>query len=306
MSRKSNAPKVIDSVSEIHSLMNVRKPAHPLVSVVDLSEVDLESVGRHSSLVYNFYSIYLKRNFDGKIRYGQQYYDFNEGVMTFYGPRQVISVRGGDMTKLEGWLLIVHPDFLQGYPLAAKIKEYGFFSYAVNEALHLSEKEENTIVGAMKNIKEEIEVATDNFTQDVVISHIDLILNYCNRFYNRQFITRQVANKDIVSRLEKILSSYFESQAIKEMGLPSVQYLADQLNISPGYLGDMLRSHTGRSTQQHIHDAVIEKAKELLTTSELSVSEIAFQLGFEYPQSFNKLFRSKTNQSPLEFRHSFN
>lgn len=306
MSSKNNVPTAIDSVSEIHSLLNVSKPVHPLVSVIDLSEIDLVVMAQHASICYNFYSIYLKKNFDGKIRYGQQYYDFNEGIMSFYGPRQVVAVSGGNTAKLEGWLLIIHPDFLQGYQLAAKIKEYGFFSYAVNEALHLSEKEENIIAEGMKNIKAEIEVSTDNFTRDVVISHIDLILSYCNRFYNRQFITRQVASMDILSRLEKILTSYFESGSVKEMGLPSVQYVADRLNISPGYLGDMLRFHTGRSTQQHIHDALIEKAKELLTTSKLSVAEIAFQLGFEYPQSFNKLFRSKTNQSPLEFRQSFN
>jgi AraC family transcriptional regulator, transcriptional activator of pobA len=190
--------------------------------------------------------------------------------------------------------------------LAQAIKEYGFFSYAVNEALHLSEKEEAMIASIMLNIEQEYRAAIDSFSQDVMVSHMELLLTYANRFYNRQFITRKHAHNDLLIRLEALLSDYFKGDHVREMGLPTVQYISDQLNMSPNYLSDTLRQLTGQSTQQHIHDKLIEKAKESLTTTSLSVSEIAYQLGFEYPQSFSKLFKSKTRVSPLEFRQTFN
>ncbi|SFW67096.1 AraC-type DNA-binding protein [Chitinophaga sancti] len=199
-----------------------------------------------------------------------------------------------------------HPDFLAGYPLAKTIKNYGFFSYEVNEALHLSEKEEEILENIFKNIENEYQSNIDQFSQDVIIAHIELILQYSNRFYNRQFITRKIANNEILVRLEKLLDDYFNDDEKLVAGLPTVQQIAEHLNISPNYLSDMLRSITGQTTQHHIHEKLIEKAKELLTTSNLSISEIAYRLGFEYPQSFNKLFKKKTDISPLEFRQSFN
>jgi AraC-like DNA-binding protein len=205
-----------------------------------------------------------------------------------------------------GWWLVIHPDFLWNYPLAKRIKEYGYFSYAVNEALHLSVKEEVTVTGILEGIEQEYRTAIDDFSQNVIVSQLELLLNYADRYYHRQFITRKVANHDILNRLEALLEEYISSGKGQEQGLPSVQYLSQELHVSSHYLTDLLRKLTGQNTQQHIHDKLIEKAKEKLTTTNLSVSEIAYELGFEHPQSFSKLFKSKTNLSPLAFKHSFN
>ena len=303
---KNNLHHNFNSISELHSSLKLKKPSNPLVSVVNLGDLDSENSISPETITYNFYAIFLKKNFDGKIKYGQQYYDFDNGTMTFYSPKQRITIEDYEPSKLEGWMLVFHSDFIQNYPLAKRIKEYGFFSYAANEALHCSNKEEEVISNVMQNLKDEIEKSIDNFTQDVIVSHIDLLLNYCNRFYNRQFITRKPANNDTLIRLENLLNDYFNSDDLISKGLPTVQQVAEQLNISSNYLSDMLRSITGQTTQQHIHNKLIEKAKELLTTTNLSVSEIAYYLGFEYPQSLNKLFKKKTDISPLEFRQSFN
>jgi AraC-like DNA-binding protein len=303
---KNNLHHNFNSISELHSSLKLKKPSNPLVSVVNLGDLDSENSISPETITYNFYAIFLKKNFDGKIKYGQQYYDFDNGTMTFYSPKQRITIEDYEPSKLEGWMLVFHSDFIQNYPLAKRIKEYGFFSYAANEALHCSNKEEEVISNVMQNLKDEIEKSIDNFTQDVIVSHIDLLLNYCNRFYNRQFITRKPANNDTLIRLENLLNDYFNSDDLISKGLPTVQQVAEQLNVSSNYLSDMLRSITGQTTQQHIHNKLIEKAKELLTTTNLSVSEIAYHLGFEYPQSFNKLFKKKTDISPLEFRQSFN
>ena len=193
-----------------------------------------------------------------------------------------------------------------GYPLAKKIKQYGFFSYSANEALHLSDKEKATIISIFKIIDEELNSRIDDFSQDVMISQIELLLNYANRFYKRQFITRKAVSNDLLQKLEEILDEYFNGEKSLSQGIPTVQYLSEKLNISPSYLSDMLRSLTGQNAQQHIHHKLIEKAKETLSTTNLSVSEVAYGLGFEHPQSFSKLFKTKTNLSPLEFRRSFN
>ncbi|MGN6351873.1 MAG: helix-turn-helix domain-containing protein, partial [Parafilimonas sp.] len=193
-----------------------------------------------------------------------------------------------------------------GYPLSRKIKQYGFFSYAVNEALHLSEKEKETIIAIFKIIEEELNNRIDDFSQDVLIAQIELLLNYANRFYKRQFITRKAAGNDTLQKMEDVLDDYFNSEKSLQQGIPTVQYLAEQLNISAGYLSDMLRSLTGQNAQQLIHHKLVEKAKEILSTSDASVAEVAYQLGFEHPQSFSRLFKTKTKQSPLEFKRSFN
>nr|WP_315179490.1 helix-turn-helix transcriptional regulator [uncultured Flavobacterium sp.] len=306
MKKESNSPYSINSISELHRLLQLPKPKHPLVSVINLNEIKCHFDESIKSFVYNFYSICTKKDFKGKLKYGQNYYDFDEGIMTFFSPGQVISTVVDEDIALSGIWLVVHPDFIQNYALAKSIKDYGFFSYAVNEALHLSDKEEAMITDIMQNIDAEYCSVIDGFSQDVILSHIELLLNYSNRFYNRQFITRKNASNDLLSNLEKLLLDYFNGNKVQELGLPTVLYISEQLNVSPNYLSDMLRSLTGQSTQQHIHDKLIEKAKEILTTTSLSVSEIAYQLGFEYPQSFSKLFKSKTNVSPLEFRSSFN
>jgi len=303
---KDKSHKVLNSISELHSLLKLKKPTHPSVSIISVEDVDVANLQITEPLVLNFYVINVKSNCQGKIKYGQQYYDFDEGVMTFVAPTQRIELEEPSGSKADGWMLVIHPDFLHGYPLAKKIKDFGFFSYAVNEALHLSDKEEQVIKGIMQNLQEEIAAMIDGYTQDVVVSHIELLLNYSNRFYNRQFITRKKVSNDLLIKFEELLSTYFNSEEKETEGLPSVQYFSDKLFVSPNYLNDMLKSLTGQTTQQHIHNTVIEKAKELLSTTSLSVSEIAYQLGFEYPQSFNKLFKNKTQVTPLEFRQSFN
>jgi AraC-like DNA-binding protein len=292
----------VNSISELHRVLSLPKPEHPLVSVINLK--DVKPSGK-KSLVFNLYSVWLEKNVESKIRYGQNYFDFDEGSMIFLSPGQIIS--GGSHENTEyGWGLVFHPDFIRNYPLAKTIKNYGYFSYAVNEALHLSKKEETMVISIMKNILKEYSSGIDHYSQDVIVSQIELLLNYCNRYYNRQFITRKTVNSDLLSKLEILLTEYFNSNKLTESGMPTVQYISTQLNISPNYLSDMLRSLTGQNTQQHIHNKLIDKAKEILTTTNLSVSEIAYELGFEYPQSFSKLFKAKTNLSPLDFRLTFN
>ena len=296
----------INSVSELHKLMGIPKPKHPLVSLINYSDVHLSAIENSVKVILNFYMVSIKHNADCKFSYGQNYYDFDEGVLAFMEPGQIASTTQSENAQSDGWLLIFHPDLIRNYPIGKTIKNYGFFSYAVNEALHLSESEEAMIEGIFKNIEKEYNHSIDQFSQDVMVSQIELLLNYSNRFYNRQFITRKTASNDLLTKMEILLDQYFESDKIIESGLPTVQFFAEKLNLSPNYLSDMLRSITGQSTQQHIHNKLIEKAKEALSTTNLSVSEIAYQLGFEHPQSFSKLFKTKMNVSPLEYRASFN
>jgi AraC family transcriptional activator of pobA len=304
MKKVGNKPHIFNSIADLHRVLEVPQPKNPLVSVINFEEIKCFDDEVLRSVSYNFYCIALKKNFEGKMRYGQQYYDFDGGVMTFFSPLQVVTTEIVDDLKLSGYWLVLHPDFIRGYPLGKTIKNYGYFDYSVNEALHLSESEEIMIETAMTNILREIEFPIDHFSQDVIVSHIELLLNYCNRFYNRQFITRKVANNDLLIKLENILSSYFSDEQVS--GMPTVQNISSELNVSSDYLSDMLRNHTGLNAQQHIHHYVIEQAKELLTTTDLSISEIAYQLGFEYSQSFNKLFKNKTKVTPLKYRQSFN
>ena len=306
MKTKTNQPYNVFSISELHRLLCLPKPQHPLISVINLEDVSCSVDENIRSMVYQFYSICIKKNFNGKLKYGQNYYDFDEGVMTFFSPGQVISVEAADNIAVNGCWLVIHPHFIKNYPVFKTIKSYGFFSYAVNEALHLSEKEEAMIETLFANIEKEYTTAIDHFSQDVIVSHIDLLLTYSNRFYNRQFITRKQANNSLLMEFEKVISDFFIETNLLEKGLPTVENIAKQLNVSSHYLSDMLRNVTGQNTQQHIHDKLIEKAKEILSTSSLSVSEIAYALGFEHPQSFSKLFKNKTTFSPLKFRHSFN
>lgn len=305
MKREEKVPHQFNSISDLHRVMGLPKPLHPLVSLNDNSLISLDKDQLPASFLLNFYKIsYKKGPAAGKLRYGQHYYDFDEGGLVFTSPNQLLAVT--DDTEYHGYTLLFHPDFIRNYPLGKNIKNFGFFSYAANEALYLSEKEKGVIFGILKNIEDELQSTIDDFSQDVIVSQIELLLNYSNRFYKRQFITRKAASNDLLAALENILSDYFNNETGLTKGLPTVQYLAEQLNVSPHYLSDMLRSLTGQNAQQHIHQKLIEKAKEILSTTNLSVAEVAYQLGFEHPQSFNKLFKRKTSLSPLAFRQSFN
>lgn len=306
MTNKNTEFIYVNSISELHHLLGLPKPQHPLISLVKLDDLATFNFDGSVNLVPNFYEVTLKQCVHGKIKYGQGYYDFDEGVLALLGPGQVVSTGESPQSKIKGWLLIFHPDFIQNYPLGKRIKEYGFFSYAVNEALHLSEKEEMMLASIMQNIEQEYNVSIDHYSQDVMVSHLELLLNYCNRFYNRQFITRKSVSSDLLVTMDALLDEYFKQEKISQRGLPTVQYVADKLNVSPNYLSDMLRKLTGQNTQQHIHKKLIEQAKEKLSTTNLSISEIAYELGFEHSQSFSKLFKRKTNMTPLKFKQSFN
>ncbi|PBJ14278.1 AraC family transcriptional regulator [Flavobacterium sp. ACN6] len=299
-------PHRIKSISEFHQFRDLPKPEHPLVSVYNFEDLKYLNEEEPKSLILDFYSIALKRNANAKMRYGQQEYDFKEGVMLFISPGQVFSIEGNAELQHTGWSLLIHPDFLWNTPLAQKIKQYEYFGYAVHEALHLSDKEQNMIIDIIKNIQQEYQSNIDKFSQEVIIAQIELLLTYSERFYNRQFITRKISNHEILVRLEKLLEDYFTNESLTQKALLTVHYIAEKLNVSPNYLSGLLKHLTGQSTQQHIHNKLIEKAKEKLSTTSLSISEIAFELGFEHQQSFSKLFKTKTNVSPLEFRQSFN
>lgn len=304
----NTTPIRVKTISEYHRLFELPKPEHPLISVINLESLKHYPFDDAVNLVYNFYCIALKRNSGIVYKYGQKEYDFDEGIMFFMSPGQVFSVEVNrdETVKSVGWLIFFHPDFLWNTPLAKTIKQYEYFNYSVNEALCLSVKEEKIIINVIKNIQQEYCSNIDKFSQNVIIAQLELLLTYAERFYHRQFLTRKKANHQILERFENFLSKYFNEESAATKGLPSVQNIGKALNISPGYLSVMLKVLTGKNAQQHIHDSLIEKAKEKLSTTDSSVSEIAYELGFEHPQSFSKLFKTITNFSPLEFRHSFN
>ncbi|MGZ3762160.1 MAG: helix-turn-helix domain-containing protein [Mucilaginibacter sp.] len=295
------------TISEFHEFMQLPKPQHPLVSVTRFEDMQRDCSAPFSRIM-DFYSIAIKRNFNVKMKYGQKAYDFNEGIMFCISPGQVLRVEmnHSQEQKPTGWNLLIHPDFLWHTSLAKNIKKYEYFDYSVNEALFLSPKEEEILIGIMQQIDQECRANVDHFSQSVIVAQIELLLTYADRYYHRQFITRKIDNYQVLDKLEAILADYFNSDQLLKMGLPTVTDISDKLNFSPNYLSRLLKTLTGQSTQQHIHDKLIAKAKERLSTTELSVSEIAYELGFGHPQSFSKLFKTKTNTSPLEFRQSFN
>jgi AraC family transcriptional activator of pobA len=303
---KSEALKVskIETITDIHRMLGIPGPGHPMISLLETSQM-VNLCQFPVSYIVGFYKITFVTKMAGKFKYGQGYYDFDEGSLMFTAPNQVVGQIEG-YTENEGVSLFIHPDFLQGYPLAAKIKHFGFFSYASNEALHLSEQEKATMLAIYNIIREELNSRIDDFSHEVIIAQVDLLLSYAKRFYKRQFLTRQVAANDLLQQLERLLNKYFEDEKAVDNGMPTVQYLAEALNFTPNYLSDMLRSLTGMNAQQHIHQKLIERSKELLSTTNLTISEVAYQLGFEHPQSFSRLFKIKTNTSPLQFRSAFN
>jgi AraC family transcriptional activator of pobA len=295
------------SIAEFHAFCALPSPDHPLISLIDYSRVSYPVDDHELKWIQHFYSVGLKRNVNAKFNYGQQQYDFDAGVLSFVSPLQFLKLKMNPNAVIEptGWLLLIHPDFLWNTSLAKKIKSYDFFQYAVNEALFLSDREERQIVEILKNIEREYQSNMDKFSQELIIAQLDMLLIYAERFYERQFLTRKKSNHDLLERFEQILTAYFHQGEGLEKGIPTVTAIAEQLHISPNYLGTLLRLHTQHTTQQHIQNKLIELAKERLSTTDSSVSEIAYQLGFEHPQSFSKLFKQKTNQTPLEFRSAF-
>lgn len=307
---EKSQPYHIKTISDFHRLLGAPTPEHPLISIIKIEPFEHIPEGIPGSVINGFYSISLKKGFRSpvKFKYGQQTYDFDEGVLSFMSPGQIggFDPRKFSSPEQTGWLLLFHPDLLWNTTLAKKIKTYGFFDYAVNEALFLSDKEEVILNQILDNISREYQNNIDKFSHDIMITQIDSLLNYSERFYQRQFLTRRKTNHQLLDQLNDRLTAYFEDGHKMGGGLPTVGLLAEELNVSPDYLSGLLKTLTGMSTQHHIHEKLIERAKQLLSTTNLSVSEIAYQLGFEHSQSFSKLFKAKSNLSPLAFRASFN
>lgn len=296
----------IKTIAEFHKFAGLPKPQHPLISVIDYKTMNLQEA--NGNIALECFTIALKKGMNYQLKYGQHKYDFDEGVMIFTAPNQIVKVESAtvDRSKASGWILFIHPDFLWNTALAAGINKFEYFNYAVHEALFLSEKEEKIINNLILNIKQEYNNNIDRFSQHIILSQIETLLNYADRFYQRQFITRKIVNHQLLERLEILLNKHFEGDNLINDGLPTVHSLANSLNISASYLGSLLKTLTGQNTQQLIHEKLIQKAKEKLSTTNLTISEIAYQLGFEHSQSFSKMFKSKTFISPLQFRQSCN
>ncbi|GGF04002.1 transcriptional regulator, AraC family [Chishuiella changwenlii] len=296
------------SLTEFHTFCGLPKPEHPLISLIDYSKVNYPINDKELKWIQQFYSIGLKRNVSERFNYGQQKYDFDSGVLTFVSPDQFLKVEiNPDVkTQASGWLLLIHPDFLWNTDLSETISKYDFFQYAVNEALFLSDKEEAIIEEILQSIEKEYQSNIDKFSQGLIIKQLERLLIYAERFYERQFITRAKPNHEFVSRFESLLTAQFTTEKLLENGVPTVTSLAESMNISPNYLASLLRIYTKQNTQQHIQNKIIQYAKLRLSTTNLSVSEIAYELDFEHIQSFSKLFKNKTSKTPLEFRQSFN
>lgn len=303
------ATQIIKAISEFHELRGLPKPRHPLISVVNFEDMKFSLGEENHRFSFAYYSISIKKGMEHKYKYGEQEYlfDFNNGTMFFIAPHQVLQIRvRPNAARPSGWMLMIHPDFIWNTSLAKSIHQYEFFDYSVNEALFLSEEEEQNMQLLIQNIQREYQGRIDSYTQNIIVSQIETLLNYSERYYQRQFITRRKVNHTILNRMEALLNERFHSDNLPEKGIPTVQFLSDQLNISPSYLRGLVKNLTGKNPKEHIYDKLIEKAKEKLSTTDLRVSEIAYELGFEHSQSFSKLFKSQTDQTPLEFRALFN
>jgi AraC family transcriptional regulator, transcriptional activator of pobA len=293
----------IKTIHQLHELLGYQKPKHTLVTLIDYSKLPKNASHYDVKIVTDFYIISLKTPAPKSVQYGRQYYDFEEGSMMFMAPGQVFSVaQFNDNIIHKGWGLYFHPDLIASTVLASKIKAFNFFSYNVNEALHLSEKEIITLSNITETIRSEYDESIDKFSNSVIVSAIEQILNYAQRYYARQFITRFKVNTDLVSKFEHLVFQYFNSEELSEKGIPRAEYFANQLNLSAGYLNDLLKKETGKTMKEFLQLELIEKAKYKLLNSNNTVSEIAYSLGFEYPQYFNRLFKAKTGCTPIEFR----
>jgi AraC-like DNA-binding protein len=295
----------VPSITRLHELLGFDKPKHTLISLVNYTDFAHDRQYYDVKIVCDFYLISCKSPSPAGLKYGRQYYDFEEGSLIFLAPQQVISVEEfNEKVKFPGWALCFHPDLLQGSSLAEKIHDYAFFRYESHEALHLSDEEKQSLEVILKNIQKEYEGNTDTFSQSMMVTALDMLFHYCQRFYGRQFITRHSAQKDVISQFEKLLREYFSLGKAEEKGLPQVSYFADKLHYSSGYLSDLREAETGKTVKEYIHLHVAELAKMKLLNSNDSINEIAYELGFEYPQYFNKFFRSKTGFTPNSFRKS--
>ena len=292
----------LHNISDINNFVK-SKTSHPLVAVVDFSKVD-EYIEDGTRLSADFYTIMFKNYCANKLRYGRQSFDFQEGSLICIAPKQVL-IMDNEIEKKDdmmGWGLFFHPDLLRGTSLGKKMDDYTFFSYETSETLHLSDKEKQILYDCVQNIENELQENIDSHSQNLIVTNIELLLNYCLRYYGRQFITRKSGNSNTVTQVEQLLKAYFKSDKLNEVGLPTVKYLADNVHLSASYLSDLLKKETGMSAQDHIHYHIIEEAKNILMNTDNSVSEVAYSLGFEYPQYFSKLFKQKTGHTPVEFR----
>ena len=294
----------LHSVADLYKLFNLGNSHHTLVAVLDFSKVS-EQVEEYSKITTDFYSIMFKNYCKNNIKYGRKAIDFQDGNLICIAPNQTIEIDNEiePNENMMGWGLFFHPDLIRATSLNDKLKSYSFFNYEVSEALHLSDKEKNILFECVQKIQTELQENIDVHSQHIIVSTIELLLNYCSRFYGRQMITRSQTNKSIMAQIETILNNYFVTTNAKEQGLPSVKFLAEQVNLSPSYLSDLLKKETGKNAQEHIHFYLIEQAKTYLIHTEKSINEIAYSLGFEYPQYFNKLFKQKTGKTPLEYRN---
>lgn len=291
----------VETVSQGNALVG-KETLHPLVSVIDFSKYKPMEYARMN---LGFYGIFLKDIKDANLQYGRHNYDYQEGTLIFIAPGQVVGFSNrtpGEYFQPSGWALMFHPDLIHGTSLSKRIKEYTFFSYDVHEALHLSEQEKQTLIDCLAKIDIELRRGIDRHSKMLIVSNIELLLNYCIRFYDRQFITRDHANRDCVARFEKILDDYFQTGKAQAEGLPSVAYCADQLNLSANYFGDLIKKETGKTAQEYIQSKLIEVAKERIFDTSKSMTEIAYELGFKYPQHFTRLFKQKVGHTPNEYR----
>jgi AraC family transcriptional activator of pobA len=309
MIARINQLQHIKTIAQNHRVLEIPQPEHPLLSVIDFASIKRMPSNEPVYLTFDFYFITINVFFDGIIRYGQQDFDFHNGVLSFMAPGQVLMLEFNhipeEVIDSSGWMLLIHPEFLWNTSLANMTKQYEYFRYSVNEALHMSEKEEAVILKIIKNIEMEYHSSIDKLSRDIVISHLEVLFNYSQRYYQRQFITRNIVNHSMLERLEAVLETHFKHPEMQKRGIPTVQQIATSLSLSPNYLSGLLKTLTGQSTQQHIHNKLIDLAKSKLSITDLTVSEIAYELGFEHVASFSKLFRNKTNLTPLEFRASF-
>ncbi|MEN5433961.1 helix-turn-helix transcriptional regulator [Sphingobacterium faecium] len=289
----------IDSIDAYNKMRGI-ETLHPLITVIDLSKTKPMPA---QTFNFGLYAIFLKELKCGELKYGRNNYDFQEGTLVFIAQGQVLGVQPNITTfQPSGWALLFHPDLIKGTSLGKKIHEYNFFSYDVNEALHLSEKERHIVLDCFTKIQYEMEQSIDKHSRTLITSNIELFLNYCTRFYDRQFVTRDHSNKGILEKFEDILNAYFTEDKSQKIGLPTVAYCASKLNLSPNYFGDIIKSETGITAQEYIQTKVIDFAKERIFDHEKSISEIAYELGFNYPQHFTRLFKQKVGMSPSEYR----
>lgn len=293
----------IDTITEYDDMFGV-ETLHPLVSVIDLSKATPIT---HSLISPGFYAVFLKEVKCGDMIYGRRTYDYQKGTIVCIAPGQVMGIKdNGETFQPKGWALCFHPDLIKGTSLGRTISEYTFFSYEANEALHISERERELFLSSLDNIRQELEHSIDHLSKRIIVGHIETLLNYCLRFYERQFITRQNVNLDILSRFETLLNQYFDNGNARDAGLPTVKYFADKLFLSPNYFGDLIKKETGKSAQEYIHYKVADLAKELIMDPRNSISEVAYDLGFQYPQHFTRLFKKVTGSTPLEYRSKMN